>query len=138
MKSTIAIGLAALGLAACAGVREQDTAAWPGQPVAALEQHPIFVTMPVVKTQTSDGTEIWNYVNGRTIGGCTGSGVLTGVGGFVTGTAFQSCMAQQAACNNLFYIKDGVVLRYAPVGSGGIRCYTHDFARPGAAATNYR
>ena len=45
-------------------VRQADLDAWVGQPVVALEVHPIFLTVPVVKTQASDGTEIWNYVNG--------------------------------------------------------------------------
>jgi hypothetical protein len=34
-------------------------------------------------------------------------------------------------CNNLFYIKDGTVIRYTPIGSGGARCYTNDMAKPG-------
>lgn len=131
--------LFALAMMAACGVREQDVAAWPGQPVSALEQHPVFLTMPVVKTRTSDGTEIWNYVNSRTISSCTGAGTLVASGGYVSGAAFQNCMASQAACNNLFYVKGGVVQRYTPVGSGGARCFTDDRAKPGfRGPTNYR
>ena len=38
-------------------MRQADLDAWVGQPVAALETHPFFVTVPVVKTVSSDGTE---------------------------------------------------------------------------------
>ena len=72
-----AIAIATLVLAACAGVRPQDLAAWEGQPVEVLEKHPVFLTMPIVKTVTAD-TEIRNYVNGRSIAGCSGNGFVTG------------------------------------------------------------
>lgn len=39
-----------------ADVRQVDLDAWVGQPVVALKTHPIFLTLPVVKTQASDGT----------------------------------------------------------------------------------
>jgi hypothetical protein len=39
--------------------------------------------------------------------------------------------AAPPTCNNLFYIKDGRVLRYTPVGSGGARCFTDERMRPG-------
>lgn len=45
-------------LSGCATVRQVDLDAWVGQPVSALETHPIFITVPVVKTTASDGTEI--------------------------------------------------------------------------------
>jgi hypothetical protein len=34
--------------------------------VSILEKQPVFLTMPVVRTTTSDGTEIRNYVNAET------------------------------------------------------------------------
>jgi hypothetical protein len=41
-------------------------------------------------------------------------------------------------CNNLFYIRDGTVIRCTPIGSGGARCYTNDMAKPGFwGAGNY-
>ena len=43
---------------ACVTVREEDQASWAGQPVSALEKHPVFLTMQLVRTRTSDGTEI--------------------------------------------------------------------------------
>jgi hypothetical protein len=33
----------------------------------SLDAHPIFLTMQVVKSVTSDGTEIRNYINGRNV-----------------------------------------------------------------------
>jgi hypothetical protein len=61
-------------IAGCATVQQADLDAWDGQPVAALETHPVFLTIPVVKTTASDGTEIWNYVNGIDLGRCAGGG----------------------------------------------------------------
>ena len=113
------------GLAACATVRQVDLDAWVGQPVAILETHPVFITVPVVKTIASDGTQIWNYVNGRHLGHCTGGGSIWGTTlNYAAYSQFASCVQGFAACNNIFYIRDGKVLRYTPVGTGGVRCYT--------------
>src|SRR4051795_11633712 len=50
---TIRLPLLALVLttASCAGVRQDDLQAWVGAPVSALETHPFFVAMPVVRTR---------------------------------------------------------------------------------------
>jgi hypothetical protein len=139
VKKTICLGLFAI-LSGCATVRQVDLDSWVGQPVAALETHPVFLTIPVVKTQTSDGTEIWNYVNGRNIGSCTGGGsVYAGRVDFATYNKFSSCVSGFAACNNIFYIRDGRIVRYTPVGSGGMRCYTDETVQPQfMGATNFR
>src|SRR5215470_8570343 len=110
-------------LIACASaptVRQEDLDAWVGQPIAALETHPVFITIPVVKTEASDGTQIWNYVNGRNIGQCWGGGsAYARTVDYAAYTKISSCVQQFGACNNIFYIRDGKVLRYTPVGSGG-------------------
>lgn len=138
--------LVALLLSACATVREEDTAAWRGQPVSALEKHPVFVTMSLVRTQASDGTEIWNFVNSRNVRACSGF-----MGGYGQGTAaygqltsfsayngFMGCMQNVMACNNVFFVRNGVVQRYTPIGTGGARCYTDDRKKPGfMGPTNY-
>lgn len=135
---------AALGLlsaiAACATVREEDTASWVGQPVAKLEKHPVFLTMQLVRTKASDGTEIFNYVNARNIGACSRSGAIFATTvDMATYSGFTSCMSNVAACNNIFYVKNGTVERYTPVGSGGGRCYTDQRARPDfSGPTSYR
>jgi hypothetical protein len=95
----------------------------------------------MIRTITSDGTEIRNYVNGRNIGGCTGGGNIIGpaVGSNTVGSTvdqtrfsqFMTCMQGFAACNNIFYIKDGHVIRYTPIGTGGMSCYTDERLRPG-------
>lgn len=137
MKRVAAFALL-LALTACAGVRPEDTAAWVGQPVSALEQQPVFLTMHLVKTRTSDGTEIWDYVNGAAVSSCSGNGQISGDVSMATFNSFSSCMARVASCNNLFYVKDGRVERYVPVGTGGARCYTNDAVRPGfAGPVNY-
>lgn len=120
-------------LVGCAvpGVRQVDLDAWVGQPVVALETHPIFLTMPVVRTVASDGTQIWNYVNGTNLGNCTGGGAIySNTIDYATYSQFSQCMQRFAACNNIFFIKDGIVQRYSPIGTGGMRCYTNESAQP--------
>lgn len=121
-------------------VREQDLDAWVGQPVSKLESHPIFLTIPVVKTVTSDGTEIWNYVNGADISRCGGGGnIYAGTISYASYSNFSNCMQRFAACNNIFYIRDGLVERYTPVGTGGARCFTNSKLQPDFyGATNIR
>ena len=139
IKHLIVLALS-LCLASCMTVRQADTDAWIGQPVASLEKHPIFITMPVVRTIASDGTEIRNYVNGRNIGQCSGGGsIFSNTIDFATYSRFSSCMSSFAACNNIFYIKNGRVIRSTPVGSGGAQCYTDDRFKPDFnMSTNYR
>jgi hypothetical protein len=144
-----------LALSACATVHQEDLDAWQGQPVSALDVHPVFLTMQLVKTVTPDGTEIRNYVNGGMASQCTGGGggIATTNGSafgnrtMVSGQAmtfadynsFSSCMQRRAACNNIFYIKDGVVQHFTPIGSGGMRCMTTAELRPGfMGAANIR
>jgi hypothetical protein len=124
--------IASLLVAGCMTVRQEDLVAWEGAPVSALDAQPVFLTMRVVKTMTADGTEIRNYVNGRDVGSCSGGGSV--YGGFVSLATYQqysSCVSTFAACNNIFYIKNGRVIRYTPIGTGGARCYTNDATRPG-------
>jgi len=118
-------------LSSCATVRQVDLDAWVDQPVAALETHPVFVTIPVVKTVASDGTEIWNYVNGANLSQCSGGGNIYGKQlNYASYNQFASCVQRFAACNNIFYIRDGKVKRYTPVGTGGVRCYTTEQLQP--------
>jgi hypothetical protein len=61
-------------------------------------------------TRASDGTEIWNYVNGRNISTCNRGGTLFGTTvDMATYSGFSNCMSTAAACNNIFYIKNGIV-----------------------------
>ena len=132
--------LGTIALTACASVQQADLDSWAGQPTSFLELHPVFMTIPVVKTQTSDGTEIWNYINGGNIGGCSGGGnvYLGKKMDYATYSSFSSCMSRFAACNNIFFLKDGRVLRYTPIGSGGARCYTDERVRPNfSGPTNF-
>jgi hypothetical protein len=137
MRATVAILSiisASLLIAGC--VRQEDLVAWEGAPVSALDTHPVFLTMTMVKTVTADGTEIRNYVNGRNIGSCSGGGsVYGGSVNMATYQEFTSCTSRFAACNNIFYIKDGRVIRYTPIGSGGMRCYTNQTLQPGFTGT---
>lgn len=130
-----------LAVAACGSVRQEDTDAWIGQPVAALDKQPMFLAMQRVTTRAADGTEIRNYVNGANVGRCSGTGTGMLFGGEVpmaTYSAFSNCMSRFAACNNIFYIKDGVVEKAVLVGSGGARCYTNENFKPNARSANIR
>jgi hypothetical protein len=124
--------LTAAWIVAGCGVRHEDQAAWVGVPVAELEKHPVFITMRLVRSRTTDGTEILNYVNGTISTNCAGIGALDS--GFINFSIYQqfvSCQSRQRACNNIFYVRDGRVTSYVPVGSGGARCYTSDELKPG-------
>jgi hypothetical protein len=134
-KSLIAfVAYSILGLTGCAlflSVRQVDLDAWVGQPIAALETHPVFITMTVVKTEASDGTEIWNYINGRNLAQCSrGGGIFSGTVDYATYSQFTNCMSGFGACNNIFFHRDGRVLRYTPIGTGGMRCYTTEQMQP--------
>ena len=119
------------GLSACLTVRSEDTQSWVGRPVADLEKHPLFLTMALVRTRTSDGAEIRNYVNSRALTTCSGGGTaFKGELSSAEYSGFTNCMQNVVACNNLFYITRGVVAKYVPVGSGGARCYTDERMRP--------
>lgn len=102
-------------LSACAGVRKEDVESWNGQPVTKLDTHWLFLTMEMDKRISSDGTETRNYKN---------------KGNVETRwlCPFGNCKAvtSQDECNNLFYIKDGVVIEYKPVG----KCVTDETVRP--------
>ena len=128
-------------LSGCASVQKEDLDAWEGAPVTALDAHPIFLTMPVVRTKTSDGTEIRNYVNSANVSTCTGGGGVrvspqqqgrfSGLVDTATYSEFSNCMQRLAACNNIFYIKDDRIQQFTAIGTGGMRCYTNEKIRPG-------
>ena len=115
-------------LAGCATVRQQDLDAWVGIPVEALDTHSIFITIPMFRTRTDSGVEIRNYANGRDVAQCFSNAGANRVGNFVNTNAFTICSSDRIVCNNIFYIKDGKVIEYAPTG----RCYTNETAQPQA------
>ena len=102
-------------MTACAHVRQKDLDAWVGVPVEALDTHSFFITVTMYRTITESGIEIRNYSNGRDIAQCFGSG-----------KAFFTCSSGRIVCNNIFYIKNGTVIEYAPTG----RCYTNEMVQP--------
>jgi hypothetical protein len=120
-----------LALCSCASVHQEDLDAWIGHPVSDLEKHPLAVTVPAVRTVTSDGTEIRDYVNGRNIAKCSGGGsVFAGQVSFATYNSFSSCAQNFAACHTIFYIKNGVIDHVSAIGTGGMHCYTNETMRP--------
>jgi hypothetical protein len=125
------MGLTVLFLMLTACVRVEDTAAWVGQPVAQLDLHPFFNTLPVEVRRAADGTEIRNYVNGGNVASCFQNATVTGFStNAVYGSGSGFCSTRFQACNNIFYIRDGRVIRYVPTGSGGAICYTAPFLQP--------
>ena len=117
-----------LVLTSCATVRQQDLDAWVGAPVEALDTHSIFLTMPMYRTISESGIEVRNYANGRQVASCFGSGSAYVTGNYANLNTFTNCSSTSIVCNNIFYIKDGVVIEYAPTG----RCYTNETAQPQA------
>ena len=77
----------------CATVHQEDLDAWAGRPVSDLEKHPILMTFPVVRTMASDGTEIRDYVNGKTVSQCSSGGAaFAGYVSMATYSGFTNCM----------------------------------------------
>lgn len=124
------IVVTALALSGCAGllVRQQDLDAWVGVPVEALDTHSFFVTVPMYRTRTESGIEVRNYANGREVASCFSNAQGNRFGNQVNANAFTTCSSGNVVCNNIFYIKAGVVLEYAPTG----RCYTNASVQPQA------
>lgn len=136
----IVVAAIALLMAACATVRQDDLQSWVGAPAVDLDKHPVFLTMQSVRTVASDGTEIRNYLYAREVSRCSGSGsVFQHAVPHASYSQFTECMRGVAACNNIFYINNGVVTRYTPVGTGGARCFTDERVRPQfAGPSNFR
>ena len=80
------------------------------------------------RTLGPNGVEIRNYVHGADVSSCFSNAGAIRSGNFVNSSAFTSCSSGQVVCNNVFYIKDGKVLEYAPAG----RCYTTSSLQPEA------
>jgi len=126
MKKIIS-SLFALFIIGCSSVfiDENDLLAWKNVPVEQLDTHSFFITIPMIKTITDSGIEIRNYRNGRTFSQCNASGSVN-EGGYLTYNAFATCSNNEVVCNNIFYIKDSMVIDYKLVG----RCRTAEFLRP--------
>lgn len=124
-KSAAMIGVM-FTFAGCATVRQQDLDAWVGMPVEALETHSLFVTVPLYKTRTESGIEVWNFSNGSDVAQCFGNSFAAGTNRYVNANSFATCSSSRVVCNNLFYIKDKVVLEYKPSG----QCYTDETVQP--------
>ena len=107
-------------------VRQQDIDAWSGVSVEALDTHPFFKHEQMFRTRTTGGTEIRNYAYGYNFQECFRRAGATRFGDYVDDTAFVTCSSGRIVCNNLFYIRDGTVLQYAPTG----RCATDDKVQP--------
>lgn len=125
LKVTLLITLA-LTVAACATVRKQDLDAWVGIPVEALDTHSFFITVPMYRSVTLGGIEIRNYANGADVAQCFSNASGSSTGKYVNANAFTTCSSNRIVCNNIFYIKSGVVIEYAPTG----RCYTDETVQP--------
>lgn len=127
---TMSILWIALILAGCATarqtVRQEDIDAWVGVPVKALDTHSLFLTVPLIKTKTEDGTEIRNYANKANVARCTGSSFVNAYTSSANFNNFQNCTSQLVGCDNIFYIKKGRVIKYKPTG----QCFTDKTVQP--------
>ena len=102
-------------------IDEDVVNSWKNIPVEELDAHSFFITIPLIKTKTDSGMEIRNYRNVRDFSSCSASAT-----GYVSYSAFSQCSSFQSGCNNIFYIKDGIVKDYRLVGN----CYTMESLRP--------
>lgn len=114
-------------LTGCATVRQSDLDAWVGMPVEALDTQSFFITLPMTKKVTASGIEVRNYANTKVLQDCDDTAYATPVkGGSVTAYGTTTCTSSKVGCNNIFYIKNGKVLEYAPTG----QCMTNETVRP--------
>jgi hypothetical protein len=95
-------------------------------PVEALDTHSLFNTIPMYRTVTPGGIEIRNYANGTDVARCFTDVGANRTGYFVNANAFTTCSSGRVVCNNIFYIKEGKVVEYAPTG----QCYTNSTVQP--------
>lgn len=112
-------------------VRQVDLDSWVGVPVEALDLHSFWMTIPMVKTITDNGIEVRIYVNKKNVETCFKNAGLRisnkkNYLQYANFTEFQNCVSGTVGCDNIFYIKDGKVLEYVPVGN----CYTDKFVQP--------
>ncbi len=107
-------------LASCASilVNEDVVNSWKNVPVEELDTHSFFITVPMIKSKTNSGIEVRNYRNYKTSNQCNVSKTSYNV--------FANCTQNESGCNNIFYIKNGVVIEYRLVGA----CYTMPYLRP--------
>ena len=117
-------------LSACKSVKP-DVTAWPGTPALVLDQHPLFSTMQVVRTIAGDGTEIRNYVGKASIASCSVPNAdLTAVLTPAAYNTFSQCLRSHPACINVFYIENGIITAYTPIGTGGSQCPSDERLQP--------
>ena len=113
-------------------VRQQDLDAWINVPVEELDTHSVFLTIPMTKTITKDGIEIRNYANTGRGNFCSANLNQNSMG--ANTSASGTCVNRKVGCNNIFYIKDGVVLEYMAQGS----CFTNKSLQPEYRLSKYR
>ena len=129
LRVSLVIGGSLLA-SACAdpAVRPRDLDVWIGMPVEALDSQPLFSGIAMVRTVADDGVEIRNYASRRDFASCAGSASAIATGSYVSPDAFSNCTGGWAGCSNLFYIRNGKILEYAPTG----RCSTNESVWPKA------
>lgn len=80
------------------------------------------------RSTTASGIAVRNYADGKDVAQCFTNAGTYGKTKNVNASAFTTGSNNRIACNNIFYIKDGKVIEYAPTG----RCYTDDTVQPEA------
>lgn len=103
------------------GVRQADLDSWKGVDLIELETHQLFSTIPLQKSELSDGTTLYNYSN-------SGSKKMP-TNCFTNAYGYTSCSGggtKTTTCSNQFFVKDKKVLSYRALG----KCYTDCSVRP--------
>ena len=116
-------------LSGCADNKEVhrfELISWNGVAVEELDNHYMFSKIHMVKTLTDTGIEIRDYMNKPGINSCDKYGLVNGYMSFSDFMAFKGCTSLLTGCDNNFYIRNGKVIKFEPVGN----CYTDEFSRP--------
>ena len=128
----LSILILVLACAPAPTVHQQDLDAWVGISVERLDAHKFFMTVPMYRTKTASETEIRNYAYGYDFEECFVGEGATQFGDFVNENAFIKCSSSRIVCNNIFYIKNNLILEYAPTG----RCDTDERVQPESHTLN--
>jgi len=128
MKKLALAVFVAGSVAGCATVHQSDLDAWVGMPVEALDTQSFFITLPMTRKVTASGIEVRNYANTAVQLDCDDAAFSTVSpnGTRIRTHGSSACSGSTVGCNNIFYIKEGKVLEYAPTGM----CMTDARVRP--------
>ena len=122
---SIAVPIAAivLSLGGCASVQKNTVVSWQGKHSQALETDTFFSGLPLIKTQTDEGSDIWHYLESSNSDDCLSRVSTTGFYSNQTNYKFFArCLRSKDSCSHIFLVKRGLITKYETSVSGKAVC----------------